>query len=70
MTSDSKLGADTGAMNLNPNPNPNIDPLTSDSKLGADTDIDPLNRVPQTVSKTDKTAGLCYLERPTPVSSS
>ena len=41
--------------------------MTDDSKLGADTHLDPLNRVPQTVWKTDKTASLCFLERPTPV---
>ena len=44
--------------------------MTDDSKLGADTNLDPLNPVPQTVFKTDKTASLCYLEGPTPVSTS
>jgi len=44
--------------------------MSDDSKLGADTHMDPLNRVVQTVFKTVKTASLCYLERPTPVSTS
>ena len=43
--------------------------MTGESKLGADTHMDPLNRVPQTVFKKVKTATLCYLEQPTPVSS-
>jgi len=44
--------------------------MTGEPKLGADTQFVPLNRVPQTVLKTVKTAKLCYLERPTPASTS
>ena len=44
--------------------------MTGEPKLGADTRVVPLNPLPQTVVKTVKTASLCYLERPTPASSS
>ena len=42
--------------------------MANEPKLGADTRTDPLHRLPQSVLKSVKTARLCYLERPTPVS--
>ena len=42
--------------------------MANQPKLGADTRMDPLHRLPQSVLKSVKTARLCYLERPTPVS--
>ena len=44
--------------------------MANQPKLGADTRMDPLHRLLQSVLKSVKTARLCYLERPTPVSTS